>query len=649
MTELIQLFVSANIRTALIIDDSFDSVPLANDILIDVEEWRVFFEDITEENKAAIVAEFPLYEGISADELQQRNDFVEVLWHNKDTFAIPALCELFKRYERDQSTDIAHLEALIANLTALEITCERAGRDFIAAASTVDLVFIDLFMGSAQDEDAISLSIEGLKTAITPRRSSPPIVLLMSRSHRLEAKRAHFRDSVGIFESSFRIISKIDTADISKLHRILFRLAEHHGDSWKLATFLSAWQDGLHEAVARTTSLIRRLDLADYAQIRHLLLTEEGEPTGSYLVDVLDYVMLHEMEGTQSIINAAIGLNDLDPSKYPPPYVSGSKDLQLLVYKSSFQHCERLKLPAAINSRLAFGDILRRKAADSSTPDDADVISNQLRNISREQVLLVMTPACDLQRAAAERVLLLVGKLEPLHPMGWSYRELPIRTPVIIMPGGDRYTIKWNIKNLITVTHQEIEEVFAPNNGFEICARLRYLHALEIQQKLLAGLGRVGLTAPIPATFRLEVKLYTVSADKKPAIIDLPSLASHGGVCYVGKIEQSPMLRLVICEDACDNISDRIRDIPQEQVHELARPALAKLLENDAFTRALERGLPLPHSKDTSLKEVKLDEAEAVAWICRDSCLPEMFKESQIRKAGLIITIKDVDVENSTN
>ena len=127
---LAQLLVDTNIRTALIVDDSFDPVPLANDLLIDGDEWKVLFEDITEVHTIAITALFPLYDEISADLLQQNDAFVEVLWRNRDSLSLPALSELFKRYERDRAADIARLDSLINNLTALGIGCNRAGRQF---------------------------------------------------------------------------------------------------------------------------------------------------------------------------------------------------------------------------------------------------------------------------------------------------------------------------------------------------------------------------------------------------------------------------------------------------------------------------------------------------------------------------------------
>ena len=72
-----------------------------------------------------------------------------------------------------------------------------------------------------------------------------------------------------------------------------------------------AWETGLTGARDRTTALIRKLRLADLAQIYELLLSAEGEPTGSYLVDIFDKVLQHEIEREAPIIDAAVALNSL--------------------------------------------------------------------------------------------------------------------------------------------------------------------------------------------------------------------------------------------------------------------------------------------------------------------------------------------------
>ena len=278
---------------------------------------------------------------------------------------------------------------LKTNLEGFGLTCGTAGRNFGQPSANADLVIIDLFLGSGQRPDDMEVAIEGLTKVIEARSARPPIVILMSRSSRLADKREEFRDRCGLFASAFRIIRKDDLSDNGKLGRLLARLGAHFEDSLKLANFVDAWRRGLNAAQDRTSTLIRRLELSDHAQIRQLLLSTEGEPTGSYLVDVFDAVLRHEIEREAPIIDGASALNTLTSDVYPPPYLAGSRDLQDLVYRSLFQNRERLRLQGAEGSRVAFGDLLMRKTITPTTPAPRlpSYLRSQLR--SRRQTALL--------------------------------------------------------------------------------------------------------------------------------------------------------------------------------------------------------------------------------------------------------------------
>jgi len=517
---------------------------------------------------------------------------------------------------------------------------------------TSDLIVIDLFLGSTQDEGAVTASIDGLCEVISGRADNPPLVLLMSRNTGLADRREEFRDRTGLFESAFRIIRKTDLADPGKLQRLLTRLARHYADSLKLAAFLSAWNAGINQARKRSACLIRKLDLADYGQIRQLLLSAEGEPTGSYLVDVFDLVLHHEIEGEASIIDSAIALNALTSATYPPPYVEGSRDLQDLVYRSLFQHRERLRLIGAENSRVAFGDLLRRKTAPSVVQGSVTQdLRMPLSDILEEDILAVLTPACDLQRHSAKRVLLMVGKLKRLQPAEWSYGDDQLRTPVVELLGVERSWIKWDLKHIETIAHRELEELLAADNGFEIVARMRESHALELQQKLLASLGRVGLIAVMPATFPVRVEVYLPDLESKLRRLDVPVLEEFGGVCYVGRPGPGDM-RLVLSEEACEAICDIIGSYDLSLVHRRAHEAVNHIRGSSDLLEVLERGVSLPSPQQQGFKDIagpvgatsgvgQGASANIIGLVMRNGDTTKALKGGEIKKAGVVIATWD--------
>src|SRR5205085_3014815 len=170
------------------------------------------------------------------------------------------------------------------------------------------------------------------------------------RSNRIFDRRDNFRDEVGLVDSGFRILLKPDLREPGKLDRQLERLADSLPDTLKLARFFAALEDGIDDAAGRTLSVMRRLKLSDIAQIQQLLLDVEGEPAGSYLVDIFDRVLQHEIERDAAIIDAAIEVNDLAGTGHPPPFVAGSPQLQEVVERTVTQNSERLSLPGSTDS-----------------------------------------------------------------------------------------------------------------------------------------------------------------------------------------------------------------------------------------------------------------------------------------------------------
>lgn len=336
MTDLADILAAANITTALIVDDAIDEIPLAADLSSDGEQWTHFFDDLSEPEIEALTTAFPDYATTEAEDLQKSDRFVQCLWENKDAIAPLLTRYLFERYRADMHADMAHLNKLKGILEEAGLICKGVGRNFVADVADVDVIFMDLYLSSAQRPEDIKVSIDGLAKAIELRKTKPPLVILMSRSHRLEEKRAEFREKTKLFESTFRILAKADIQIDGVVQRTVGRLATHYQKSLKLSEFVCAWADGLDAARDRTTELIRKLGLSDLAQINHLLLSAEGEPMGSYLVDVFDKVLQHEIEANTNIINTALVLNQLDTSKFPAPFIPGANDLLELVEHSFF-------------------------------------------------------------------------------------------------------------------------------------------------------------------------------------------------------------------------------------------------------------------------------------------------------------------------
>jgi len=626
VTELKELLKTRGIRKAVVIDDVFDAVPRPEEL--NDGDWSNFFDDLSEEEKQLLKTLHDGYEEASADDLKASPEFLAVVWENRQK--LPQAGEhLFRDYEQTKDTERAGLEALVAALEALGLTCTTMGRDLVAEARKAELIFIDLFLGFHQSEDDMTRAIQRVGELVEGRIGSPPLVVLMSRSPRLQDKRNEFRDTAGLLGSTFRVVSKADLAKDGTLDTLLTRLANHYEDAKRVAGFVHAWDSGLDHARRNFIGILRRLDLSDLAQVRALLLDFEGQNLGEYLLDVADRVLQHEIEDDDTTIAAALELNKIDLEKYPAPHLVGSPDLQELVHRMVFLHPDRLQLSEDNgNVQLQFGDVLRWKTEDGRQYGD--------------DVSLVVSPACDLVRdEGTKRVMLLSGKLEELQPKNWSYKAGPVRTAIVILPDEGRKWIRWNLKNVRSLDWDELGRFFGEEDKVRRIGRLREIYAIEIQQMLLADLGRIGRPANLPVPFPVSVSLFYVDGEAKARKLEVEAIES--AACYVGRGERpEPVHRLILPEQACDHIEQALHALDRDAVHNSAKGSLDAVKNDRGFFTKFERGeIDMPPDKGT--KEIKGDDNKVYAVIMRG----EEFDEGSpingnSRKAALIVKVSDI-------
>ncbi len=640
---LLELLATRGIDRALVIDDGYDTAPTAADLSGDQGAWANFIADIAMHHDA-VEAAFPGYSAMPTDDLVHDDAFVRALWDARGQLDENAWAELFGQYERDEGNDRAFLDDLEHQLVNLGLAVVRAGRDTPIADRQVPLLFVDLFLGGAQDADAMDDSIGRVRELLEGREDDPPLVVLMSRSDRLDLNRERFRSETRLLGAMFRVTPKRALTSDDGLARLLTRLAHHREDGRRLALFLNAWDRGLDAARGRFMERVRRLDLPDYAQIRDLLVAFEGQPLGSYLLDVFDRVLQFEIEADQATIDAARAVAEVDLSQYLAPHIAGSPDLQALVHRTVYQNPARLEVPTTVGGiPLAFGDIV--------APAEAAVGGD----LSGQRVLAVMTAACDLVRPGCRQVLLVAGALRTLGPRDWSYGDDGTRTPIIILPGPPgaddrRYWIAWDLRDFEVWTPQEVGVRLAGGGSHRRLIRLREGTAVELQQKMLAEIGRVGQVAHLPGTFPVDVELHGVAADGSWAAVDLPALARDGGVCFAGRdADSDPNLRLVLSEAACDQIAAHIATITDADVPDNARLALARLQAGPAFASKLESGLDVTSAKP-KFSQIKAPVPQGdqmvdspIALVARN---PTTAPAAQDRRQGVVaLVIRDLPGE----
>jgi len=580
-----ELLKEMNVRTAAIIDDVYDDVPLAEDIA-ENEGWPSFIDDLVGEADL-IRRVFPEYDALDAEQLKDSDEFVSAVWHLKGELPDQLWELLFYDYIRASETDRNFLTELECRLRDLGVESRPAGRKAVDEVGREDVIFIDLFLGAAQRPSDMQKSVGVIKKLVSARPTSPPLVILMSSSNVLETHKTLFRDDAGLIGAMFRVHSKRELLAPGGIERVLQRLATSKQDATRVANFIHRLDKGIDQAKLEFLRAVRRLDLSDYVHIRELLLSREGQPVGSYMLDVFDRVLQYEIEADAETIAAAKDLNKIDEGLYPLAHVSGSSDTQDLVVRTIWQNPARLNVPSTVAGiPVSFGDLLLKKS----------LLDDKVYSAESIEALLVVTPSCDLMREdGARTVLHMTGELRKLTYKDWIYGETKARTPIVILPGGERMWIKWDLKNPQTFTLQQLTTMLDKEGGtHRIAMRFREGQALELQQQMLADLGRVGVMAKMPATFPVRVKVSYFDVGSNCCEFKLPLLDEKGAVCYSGQDEKgNPHTKLVLSEEAVDEILAAIGGLNSELILARAKPSLAVLQGVNNLADQLESGLKI--------------------------------------------------------
>ncbi|EIY4902206.1 hypothetical protein [Klebsiella pneumoniae] len=647
MNDLINLLSDNKIKNALIIDDSFNIKPNVSNISYTLDDWDRFFDDLQNDDINLIRAHVKDYDDTDAEDLKTSDSFIETLWDLRDE--IPASKTLFARYSSDMSHDLELLNKLKNTLNKFNIHSEELGivdayndpklYESKILSNDVDIIFIDLFLGGEQDTSAQERSSNLIKRIISKRKNSPPLVILMSRSTLLQEKRIEFRDNIGIIESMFRILSKKELSDESRVTQVLFNLVSAKENSYKILNFINAWSDGISNAMDKTLDIMRSFDLSTYSKLKELLLDGEGESTGSYIVDIFELIMQHKLEENNGIIDAAIDLNNIADSKSYYPYITTDKYLHELLYSVMFKNNNRIRISPENYDRLAFGDMFIINIEDSTDPHYF------IEKYESDNIFIVITPACDLQREIKNNVILLKGNIRELSLNTWVCNDNELITPIVKIE--DCYkSIKWDAKSIETLSAKDIAFLLSSKKIKKV-ARLRENATLSLQQVCLSSIGRIGLIAPMPASYAIELGAYYMDSNKELKGVHLKNDESPNddyGVCYVGRHNgRKNIKKISLSEDLASNLRRAISNILINDVHPKNQGIISKISESIQLQELICHSLELENLKNKPYPlHLDIDgDNKKVGYIIEDPSIEAMTNLSKKQDAALVFVIKE--------
>ncbi len=594
--ELKEILTREGITTAAIIDDVFDETPTSKSI--NEESWNFFLDDQSEKELAIIREGYGVSDPEARwDELRNDDNFIQFLWQQKDRTAV--LTALFKSFSDGQAAGRSSLEPLrVLLFDQLNLQGRTFGSQEAEAGLGAQLLFVDLFLGAQQDEDAKEKALARVKGIVDTRRESPPIIVLISSSLRLQTMRDAFRDEAGLFGCQFRTVQKSELSEPARVHELIYRICSSYRDTTKLSSFIELWDQALREARDRFVKATRRLDLRDYADLQNLILNAEGELIGAYLFEVFGQYFLFQLEEDARLSSSALRLNEMHWDNYPAPHflpasISGNIADGLLFRSSKI---------LVKSESLQFGDVLfstRVDALGEGTDPAADFAKGE------RIALLVLTAACDLQHGNAKTTLFMVGVAKQSE-LVLHKKPKALVTPVLIHDG-KHYTIEWEVGAPIAWTPRELQKQL-DSGAFERVRRFRSLFSLQLQQLFTSSLSRVGTPVMPPIQQLTGITISYVDIDRTLVRLASAESTEQQAVVLVGRNELKYLDRVMLSPELVSDVRVAMQKLDINKLLEKDRSKWQGVIQKRELFSKMEEGIPFErNSFQRSFNETEYD------------------------------------------
>jgi len=515
-----QRLKTSKITHAAIIDDVFDGVP--NEALeTGMDSFIMAISD-----DAELLGEVQKF----CKDLKEAEDFDlecgRQLWSCRDQWneaLRPHAQLLFNVYQQRFDT----LVRLADNLGQLGLEVHRLGtRETVPAG--VPLVFLDYCLQPERDAQLLVLKQEELaESGTTQVKQEPgllavkiagqlaslgaqrPFLVLISDRAELTEVRAEFRRRTDYLASTFACLSKAQASDHESLYIQLGCWGVGQPALLAIHEFFEAVMGSLKATSEDFRQALLELDAQDYSFIQRLSLSDDGEPLGDYMLDLIAAAISYRLRDQPAVRTARIALDGQRFSEHLPSSAQPSPQVRRLYQQvltdpgiedlapHPLQHLQNPQVSPPM-PRLALGDIFA--------------------NSDHRVVFMVVNPACDLQfspinpKRLADPTLpiyLIPGHLEAFNQSADS--KAIARTELFELDGL-AFRVLWDHKRVFTVLLGEFE-TWCRSGGYRRVTRLGLVHALAVQHTWTADLGRVGVPVTPPLTNPGDFRMFLRSAD----------------------------------------------------------------------------------------------------------------------------------------
>lgn len=476
------------IQRAVVIDDALGAPARGTVAPQDKDAWA---DVIAEDAEAQSALRQLVYAGAGPEldqmleELTGQSAKLDVLWteHSKGHGKTVRLDVLFKSAILHRDSKLEKAQTVVDKLSELVGPENVHAFPSIEAASTAlegaDVAFVDFYLSNSEEEGA---AIERITNSAALLRR-PKLLFFMSSRASLEVQKS-VREKVGTRSAFFDVMRKTDIEPEFLAAKLKARQASYAGNK-ALESLIEDLVKSTKDALDEFAVECAELELHDLRMLDIARLEAEGESLGEYLTWLF----------SESVAAKArrLALPATSGKEIPKEAIGFTG--QLNQGKVLFDQFSEIVFgpPVQSGKSLRFGELVRYKGT--------------------EKYLLVLTPACDLQRCEPTKPVLCVEGVgetyvgskafakEKLYGKQDDGRLCHLFTRV----EGDKETstmINWKQAQVVMHTVKDLA-----SEGFERLALMNELFAQEVKEDVLRALGRVGTQIDPPPSIAYHAKL----------------------------------------------------------------------------------------------------------------------------------------------
>jgi hypothetical protein len=570
LSQLFELVQTHHIKQALIIDDAYDTVPFAEDLLLASIETvaGALYErasiPIRRTLGALLEANACEPDDYSAGLLD--NEFVEKVWQLAKSGKISKAVskEIFGTFEANQVSKKKQLEYLEALLEKSKIEFTSQGRREESPSDGFQIIFLDLYLGVTDSQTALDDAVARIHRLLDGKPDEQrPLIVVMSTvgDTRLYDLASQLQARAELLGCKFRAINKEDFE--RALPKALTELLTHKEDAQFVAKWLDAWTDAIMSAANAYRRDMRLLDLSDLAYLAKFRLDAESTTLGKYLNSMSATYVQFCIEKQLATARDDKLLDGLKFDKFPALHFLPSVQIPKLKHASSFLNDEVIKGLGYqfddAKSVLQLGDLIVEKPKNwekkqAISPDDMPVF-------------VVISQACDVAQGKSDALLLLRGTI---GRRDWTaaWRNPPETTDVFLYEG-EQFQIEWQKAQISAWPARLADRRLSKAGNYLRIGRFRDVEALKLQQVFASNLTRVGtIAAPHPHT---DVGISFTAPNKDGNFIDIfqfTPVQRMAAVMEVRPVRGEMFKLLVFNGDAAERISTIISGIDLTSVRD---------------------------------------------------------------------------------